>query len=355
MTTDPDLQQALAGDAEAFRRLTEPYRRELQLHCYRITGSVADAEDLVQETLLAAWLGLAGFEGRSSVRGWLYRIATNRSLNALRATSRRPRSAAAVSTASTLPEPTRFGEPVWLQPYPDHLLDDLLDALPDRQPGPEARYELRESVSLAFVTALQHLTPPQRAAVALCDALGFSVAEAAGILGSGATAVKGMLQRGRAVLREHRAEPGHRPAAAAGSARERELAGLFARALEAGDTDAVVALLAEDSWLTMPPEPQQYHGRESVRVFLADREQARGVPLRAIPVRANGQHALGCYLPTPPAAIARPYGLVVLTTDRDAITAITWFRDTSVYPAFGLPHSLPDDRPGKRVHDTTAS
>ncbi|WP_157870025.1 MULTISPECIES: hypothetical protein [unclassified Streptomyces] len=218
----------------------------------------------------------------------------------------RPQPAAAVRTASALPEPTRFGEPVWLQPYPDHLLEDLLDALPDRQPGPEARYELRESVSLTFVTALQH---------------------------------------GRAVLREHRAEPGHRPAAAAGSARERELAGLFATALEAGDTDAVIALLAEDSWLTMPPEPQQHHGRESIRVFLADREQARGVPLRAVPVRANGQHALGCYLPTPLAAIARPYGLVVLTADRDAITAITWFRDTSVYPAFGLPRSLPHPLP----------
>ncbi|MFB7587723.1 RNA polymerase subunit sigma-70 [Streptomyces sp. NPDC056169] len=352
MTTDPDLQLALAGDAEAFRRLTEPYRRELQLHCYRITGSVSDAEDLVQETLLAAWLGLAGFEGRSSVRGWLYRIATNRSLNALRATSRRPRPAA-VTTASALPEPTRFGEPVWLQPYPDHLLDDVLDAFPDRRPSPEARYELRESVGLAFVTALQHLTPRQRAAVVICDALGFSVAEAAGILGAGATAVKGMLQRGRAVLREHRAEPGRQPGT--GSARERELAGLFATALEAGDTDAVVALLSEDAWLTMPPEPQQYHGRESIRAFLADREQARGVPLRAIPVRANGQPALGCYLPTPPAAIVRPYGLIVLTMDRDAITAITWFRDTSVYPAFGLPHSLPDDRPRKPTTGTTPS
>ncbi|MEV0415259.1 RNA polymerase subunit sigma-70 [Streptomyces sp. NPDC050448] len=349
MTTEHELQRALAGDAEAFRRLTEPYRRELQLHCYRIVGSVADAEDLVQETLLAAWLGLAGFEGRSSVRSWLYRIATNRSLNALRSNSRRPQPAA----AATLPQPTRFGEPVWLQPYPDHLLDELLDGLPDRLPGPEARYELRESVSLAFITALQHLTPRQRAAVVLCDALGFPVAEAAGILGTGATVVKGALQRGRAALREHRAEPGHR--AGAGSVREVELAGLFSTALELGDTDAVVALLAEDAWLTMPPEPRQYHGREAIGAFLADRAQARGVALRAVPVRANGQPALGCYLPTPPAPIARPYGLLVLGADRDAITSITWFGDTSVFPAFGLPRSLPDERPGERGAGRTSA
>src|SRR4051794_15029247 len=158
-------------DEDAFRELTEPYRRELQLHCYRILGSVQDAEDMVQETLLAAWRGLAGFEERASVRAWLYRIATNRCLNALRAIGRRPQPA----DLRGAPEPTRRAEPTWFEPYPDSLLADL----PDAAPGPEARYETRETLALAFVAALQHLPPRQRAALVLRDVLGFRAAEAA--------------------------------------------------------------------------------------------------------------------------------------------------------------------------------
>src|SRR5262245_47531879 len=174
--TDPALARARAGDEHAFRELVEPYRRELQVHCYRILGSVQDAEDLLQETLLAAWRGLGGFEERSSLRAWLYRIATNRCLNALRTGARRPREHPAPEV--TLPEPTHRGDPSWLEPYPDLLLDDR----PDRAPGPEARYETKESVSLAFLVALQHLPPRQRAALVLRDVLGFRAAEVAAML-----------------------------------------------------------------------------------------------------------------------------------------------------------------------------
>src|ERR671914_2998843 len=188
------LARARAGDDEAFRALTDPHRRELQLHCYRILGSMQDAEDLVQETLLAAWRSLEAFEGRASVRTWLYRIATNRCLNALRARSRRPREVQAM--APPPPEPTRRTEPIWLEPYPDVLLEDI----PDRSPGPAARYETREAVELAFIGALQNLPPRQRAALVLRDVLGFRTAEVAEMLDTGEVSVKGALQRARATL-----------------------------------------------------------------------------------------------------------------------------------------------------------
>ena len=193
--SEATLARARAGDEGAFRELTEPHRRELQLHCYRILGSIQDAEDLVQETLVAAWRGLETFEGRASVRSWLYRIATNRCLNALRARSRRPKE---VQTMSDALEPTRLIEPVWLEPYPDVLLEGI----PDRSPGPAARYEARESIELAFIVALQALPPRQRVVLVLCDVLGFRLAEAAEMLDTGETSVKGALQRARAALKE---------------------------------------------------------------------------------------------------------------------------------------------------------
>ena len=196
------LGRARAGDESAFRDLVEPYRAELQLHCYRILGSVQDAEDQLQETLLAAWRGLDGFEERASLRSWLYRIATNRCLNALRDRGRRPQEGPAMAEP---PEPTRMAEPLWLEPYPDVLLERVADTAP----GPDARYETRESVGLAFVAALQQLPPRQRAALVLRDVLGFHTDEVAGMLESSEASVKGALQRARKrAERVHTSLPG---------------------------------------------------------------------------------------------------------------------------------------------------
>lgn len=333
--TDEVLSRARAGDKGAFGELTEPFQRELQLHCYRVLGSVQDAEDLVQETLLAAWRGLDRFEGRASLRAWLYRIATNRCLNALRGRARRPSEVPA--SALERPELSRRSEPDWLQPYPDVLLEDL----PDRALGPEARYQARESIELAFVSALQHLPPRQRGALLLRDVLGFTAAEVADMLDSSEASVRGALQRARATLRTHLPARDRERAPAPNSPRERELAVRFADAVENGDIDALVALLTKDAWLTMPPEPDQYQGRMAIGAFLRDRAVRRGASLRLVPTRANTQPAFGCYLPSPQAPIARPYGLLVLTLAGDQISAITWFWETGIFPHFGLPRSLP--------------
>jgi len=327
------LSRARAGDEEAFRELVNPYRAELQLHCYRILGSVEDAEDLLQETLLAAWRGLERFDGRSSLRTWLYRIATNRCLNALRDKRRRP---PRVEPIADPPEPTRHSEPIWLEPYPDALIDMVADT----SPGPEARHELKEAVSLAFVTALQHLPPRQRAVLVLRDVLGFRAKEVAEMLETSEAAVKGALQRARAALKSRLPAGDRERTPLPRSPRERELVGRFARAVESGDVDGVVTLLTDDARLTMPPQPFEYQGHTAIAGFLHDRAALRGRPLRLAPTRANAQPAFGCYLPDAQAAIARPYGLMVLTVDGDQISAITWFGDSSVFPQFGLPRTL---------------
>jgi len=326
---------ARAGDEQAFRQLTDPHRRELQVHCYRIVGSIQDAEDLVQETLLAAWRALEQFQGRASLRAWLYRIATNRCLNALRDSARRPQQAP--GPPMDLPAPTRWAEPVWLEPCPDMLLEDF----PDSSPGPEARYEARESIELAFITGLQHLPPRQRAALVLRDVLGFQTAEVAGMLDTSEASVKGALQRARATLEAHGPAREREQAPAAGSARERAVVGRFADAVESGDLDTLVALLTDDAWVAMPPAPHQYQGKAAIATFLGDRAARRGGPLRVVPTRANGQPAFGCYFPAPHTAIARPYGLFVLTLDGDRVSDITWFSDTGLFPHFGLPRTLP--------------
>jgi RNA polymerase sigma-70 factor (TIGR02960 family) len=328
------LSRARAGDENAFAELVDPYRRELQLHCYRILGSVQDAEDLLQETLLAAWRGLERFEERASLRAWLYRIATNRCLNALRDRKRRPQE---VSTMVEPPEPTRLAEPTWLEPYPDVLLEGL----PDAAAGPEARYEIRESVGLAFVAALQHLPPRQRVAIVLRDVLGFDTSEAAAALGSSENAVKGALQRARATLDERLPAGGLEHAPLPDSARERELVGRFAAAVESGDTPGIVSLLTDDAWLTMPPEPYEYQGGEAIARFLDDRAARRGAHYRLVPTRANGQPAFGCYLPDLHAPIARAYGLMVITLTEDHVSAISWFSERSLLSHFGLPRTLP--------------
>src|SRR4051812_33940718 len=254
--TEPTLARARAGDQAAFAALTDPYRRELQLHCYRMLGSLQDAEDALQETLVSAWRGLDRFEARASLRAWLYRIATNRCLNLLRDSARRPQGPTPLPFEP--PPPTRMGELPWLQPYPDVLLDE--------SPGPEARYETREAVGLAYITALQRLPERQRAVLVLRDALGFSAAEVAGMLDTSEPSVNSALQRARAAL-EARMAPRER-APAPGSARERELVSGFADAFEAGDIERVVALLTDDAWVTMPPEPHEYQGREAIADFL---------------------------------------------------------------------------------------
>jgi RNA polymerase sigma-70 factor (TIGR02960 family) len=331
--SEATVARARAGDEQAFRELSEPHRRELQVHCYRILGSMQDAEDLVQETLLAAWRGLEAFEGRSSVRAWLYRIATNRCLDALRARSRRPREVQAMNEP---PEPTRRTEPIWLEPYPDVLLEDL----PDRSPGPAAGYEARESIELAFIVALQGLPPRQRAALVLRDVLGFRTAEVAEMLDTGEASVKGALQRARAALEARLPAADRGRAPRPNSARERQLVGRFADAVESGDIDELVSLLTDDALVTMPPQPLEYQGHEAIGVFLRNRAELRGAPLRVVPTRANTQPAFGCYLPDTQTAIVRAYGLMVLTLEGDRISAITWFGDNSVFPHFGLPRTL---------------
>jgi RNA polymerase sigma-70 factor (ECF subfamily) len=327
------LTRARAGDGDAFRALTDPYRRELQLHCYRILGSIHDAEDVVQETLLAAWRSLQAFEGRSSVRAWLYRIATNRCLNALRDRARRPRAVRPLDA----PPPTNHIEPLWLEPYPDALLDQI----PDDDPGPASAYEARESIELAFIVALHRLPPRQRAALVLRDVLGFSAPEVAEMLDTSETSVKGALQRARATLRTQLAGADRDRAAPPDSADERALVGRFADAVESGDVDEVVALLTENGRLTMPPQPLEYEGHAAVAAFLRAAADRRGAAMRVVPTRANTQPALGCYLPDPDTGLARPYGLIVLTLGTGAVTAITWFSDPAVFARFGLPASLP--------------
>jgi RNA polymerase sigma-70 factor (TIGR02960 family) len=330
------LSRARAGDEQAFRELTDRYRRELHVHCYRILGSIQDAEDLVQETLLAAWRGLEGFAGRGSLRAWLYRIATNRCVNALRGRARRPRG---LESLAQLPDPTRRTEPIWLEPYPDVLLDGIEDP----SPGPEARYEMREATELAFVAALQHMPARQRAALVLRDVLGFGTAEVGDMLDTSEIAVKGLLQRARSTLENRGPVADRERSPLPNSPRERNLVGRFADAIESGDVDAMVALLTDDAVIRMPPEPLEYQGHVAIAGFIRNRTDRRGGrPLRLVPTRANGQPAFGCYLPAPPAATARPYGLMVLTLESDAIAAITWFADPGVFRHFGLPRALPN-------------
>jgi RNA polymerase sigma-70 factor (TIGR02960 family) len=334
--TTTALARARAGDDAAFGELTDPYRRELQVHCYRMLGSVQDAEDMVQETLLAAWRGLAQFEERASVRAWLYKIATNRCLNAVRDAGRRP--APRYQWPIPPPEPTRRTEPLWLQPCPDALLDDL----PDAAPGPEARYEAREAVALAFVAGLQRLPPRQRAVLVLRDVLGYPAAQAADLLEVSPVSVNSALQRARAALAARLPAAGRDSAPAPRSARERELTSRFADAFEAADVERLVALLTQDAWLTMPPEPLEYQGPAAIAAFFRPRMVLWGPRRpRLVPAYANHQPAFGYYVGDPDGPIARAHSLIVLTLAGDKICAITRFGDTGLFPAFGLPAALP--------------
>jgi RNA polymerase sigma-70 factor (TIGR02960 family) len=328
------MSRARAGDGDAFRELTEPYRRELQVHCYRMLGSFQDAEDALQDTLLAAWQGLGGFEERASFRTWLYRIATNRCLNALRSANRRPAKEWDVPTVEP-PEPTRLGEVPWLEPFPDALVEGAINV----PLGPEARYEQTESISLAFVTALQVLPPRQLAVLVLRDVLGFHASEVADMLDSTVESVTSALKRARASLQRRLPPTADRePPPASRSPSENAIAAKFVRAWESADVDALVALLTDDVFVSMPPMPFEYEGREAVSRFWASIFRA-GRRFDLVPTRANGQPAFGAYLRTP-TGLRRGVGLLVLTLTGDRVCAVTRFENT-VLPWFGLPLSLP--------------
>jgi RNA polymerase sigma-70 factor (TIGR02960 family) len=317
------IARARAGDGRAFQELVEPYRRELQVHCYRMLGSLQDAEDTLQETLLAAWQSFGGYEGRASPRTWLYRIATNRCLNARRSAARRPAKAWDIPGVEP-PEPTRLGEVVWLEPYPDELLD------------PEARYERSESVSLAFVTALQTLPPRQLAVLILRDVLGFHAVEVADMLDTTADSVASALKRARAGLRRRLPPAGERPPAP-GSPAEEAIVEAFVRAYESADVDAVVALLTDDVFMSMPPMDLEYEGLDVVAGFCAGILRP-GRRFTLVPARANGQPAFGLYTHAPSGA-RHGTGFLVLTLSGDRIRALIRF-ENGVLPWFGLPRSL---------------
>lgn len=326
--TQTVLSRARAGDGQAFRELVGPYSRELQAHCYRILGSVRDAEDMLQESLPAAWRSLGQFDGRS-LRAWLYRIATNRCLNYLRDESRRPRPAGLPEPGSGRTQPMRSDDPWWLEPIPDSLLGDVA-------PGPEARYDSRESIALSFVAGLQHLPPRQRAVLVLRDVLGFPAAEVAGILGTTAAAVNSALTRARAGIRPDR--DAHN-APLPRSAGEAEVVERFVDAFERVDLERLVAVLTEDARLATPPEPTEFRGPLDVARYL--REHLRGLELKLVPTRANHQPAFVVYLADPCAPIWRASSLVVLTLRGDRVCAITRFGDRSLLALFGLPRTLP--------------
>jgi RNA polymerase sigma-70 factor, ECF subfamily len=310
---------AQEGDEAAFRRLTEPYARELHVHCYRMLGSIHDAEDALQETLLRAWRHIGGFEPRAPFRAWLYKIATNVCL-----------SAAGRSVSESVPYPMNAdGEALVRTPYPDAWLDEL-------RSEPEVRYDLHESVQLAFLAAIQVLPPRQRAVLLLRDVLGFAADETAELIGSSTPSVNSALQRARAGLDRWRAagrlDIGRSPAP---DDVQQSLVRRYVEAWEAVDVDGLLALLREDAVMTMPPSPLIFEGRESIVEFFAT-VPADGAldQIQLLPTRANGQPALGAYLD------GRAYGLMVLTIDGHEIAEITGFSDPALMPEFGLPAEL---------------
>jgi RNA polymerase sigma-70 factor (TIGR02960 family) len=299
---------ARAGDERAFARLIEPHRAELHRHCYRMLGSLHDAEDALQESLVRAWNGLGGFAGTGPIRPWLFRIATNRCLTLLDGRKRR-------ELPTDLSPGAPLSEVAWLEPYPE---------------DPQAGAERRESVALAFVAAVQHLAPQQRAVLLLREVLGFSAAEVAQQLGTSVPAVNSALQRARKVLA--RRSPRPRPTA---DDRVNELAGRYAAAWHAADVDAIVAMLAEDATFSMPPLAEWFRGSADIREFLlAGPLQHRW---RLLPCRANGQLAFGTYLWDERLGAYRFGALDVMTIDGDRFTEVVAFLSWDLWEPFGLP------------------
>lgn len=326
---------------QAFERLAEPFRRELKLHCYRMLGSVHEAEDLVQETYLRAWRSFDRFEG-GSFRAWLYRIATNACLDALagRKNAQRllPDQHASATVTVQMPDGPPATDVAWLEPYPDSNLEEIADDAPN----PEARYASREAVQLAFVAVIQRLPPRQRAALLLCDVMGWSTGETAHLLGGSIASVNSVLQRARETLAK-RYPDGRPPAASPPNPMQQELLGRYLRAWEGHDLDGFVALLKEDATFTMPPWPQWFAGREAIRAFFALAWKTCG-GLRLVPTAANGQPAFAVYTRTGADARWSAHAIQVLTLERDMIAALTLFVEPGppLFQAFGLPLALPD-------------
>jgi RNA polymerase sigma-70 factor (ECF subfamily) len=347
------LERARSGSDAGYQELVEVHRAELHAHCYRILGSVEDAEDALQDALLRAWRGLAGFEGRSSLRSWLYKIATNAALDVAQRRSRRelPMSHGPVAGPGEGPGAALL-ESVWLEPYPDQAF-----GVTSGFASPEAQYERRESLELAFVAALQYLPPLQRAVLILREVLGFSNKETAELLDTTVPAVQSALQRGRAAAQDR--IPGRSQQATLrtlGDKRLREVAGRYCDAVERADVDAVVRLLTEDATWAMPPVLTWYRGRPAIAAFL--RDYAFNESWRHVTTQANGQLAFGCYTFDPPRGRWVASTLDVLTLDGDRIAEVTcfvtaellsrWgseddrFVGATAFPRFGLPAMLPD-------------
>jgi RNA polymerase sigma-70 factor, ECF subfamily len=326
------------GDAAAFAGLIEGYRWELQVHCYRMLGSLEDAEDQVQETLLRAWRKRETFQGRASLRAWLYRIATNTCLNFLEHTARRPRRVAATGVGGASSPPRSFAEIPWLQPIPDRLLDQAAPSGTE----PDAVVVARETIELAFLAALQFLPSKQRAVLIVRDVLGWTSGETAALLGDSVAAVNSALQRARATLRRHR--PAGRlewAAPTVSSGQERVLLQRYMDAVERADAEALIGMLHSEVRLTMPPHPAWYEGREAVGDFL--RQAISLQPLgdwRALPIRANRQPAVALYLRRWGDTAFRLLPLEVLRVEGGRIVEITTFVDARRFPQFDLPPTL---------------
>jgi RNA polymerase sigma-70 factor (ECF subfamily) len=336
----PHQVQASEDPRRAFEQLTEPFRRELKLHCYHMLGSLHEAEDLVQESYLRAWRSFATFDG-GSIRAWLYRIATNACLNALESRKRVGRLLPDQlgPASSQMPDAAVPATDVaWLEPYPDSDLRGIADDAP----SPEARYTSREAVQLAFVAAIQQLPPRQRAALMLCDVLGWAAAEAATLLGGSTASINSALQRARETLAKRYPE-GRPPVASLPDAAQQRLLGRYLQAWEGHDVDGFVALLKEDATCTMPPWLQWFMGREAIGSFFAMSWNTCG-GLRLVPTAANGQPAFAVYEHSATDGQWAAHSIHVLTYEAGVISALTLFLDPRLFQSFGLPLSLRSEK-----------
>ncbi len=329
--TTAHLQAALGGDQQQFAELVEPYRRELQAYCYRLLGSLQDAEDVVQETMLRAWRRLDTFEGRASFRAWLYKIATNASLDALDRASRRTLPV----TLSTPADPqitsvNTVSDPVWLDPFPDDWLDETT-------PSAEAHYTRRESITLAFLTALQVLPPRQRAVLVLCDVLDWRSNEVAGLLDMTLSAVSSALHRARVTLSNHYAAPLKDDEL---SATTRRLLERYVTAWEECNITLLVSLLKEDATFSMPPSSAWFQGHEAIHQFFAARIFVDGLSVRLQPIRVSGQPGFASYLFDQQTCQFRANAIHVLTPDGDRLAALTTFLNPALFRYFNLPNAL---------------